>query len=288
LKNKTLILISLFLAVVVITFHAYAKKQPSGDEKGVFDSMNQPRQWIGKTPPDFSVEFLDGPHFNLADHVGKKVVVLNFFATWCGPCRDEMPEFVRYYEKHRDEQFLMIGIDSDEPENTVRRFLREHAVTYPVAIDRGGRLQKQFSVRGLPTTVLIGADGIVHVYEVGGIKNAEVAFDPHVTTGLENIKAGTAISKDAYLAKLLKKGEDVAVGDEAGTEEKAEPAEQPLTGRAKTIADKMNCPCGCSHTLPECTCKTAKDIKEQLRKRDIAALSDEDVIKSLNQEYCMK
>lgn len=286
MKNKTLVLISLLLAVVVITFHAYVKKQPSGDEKGMFEAMSRPMQWMGKPAPNFSVEFLEGERFTLADHVGKKVIVINFFATWCGPCKEEMPEFVRYVEKRRSEPFLMIGIDADEPKAAVMDFMQEQGVNYPVAIDRGGKLQKLFSVRAFPTTVLIGTDGIVHVYEVGGIRNADVAFDAQFNTGVQSIATGTVITKEAFLAKLVTEGTGTISGEE-DSQEKAE-EEQPLTGRAKAIADKMHCPCGCTHRLQECTCKTGKDIRAQLRKRDFAELSDEEVIKSLNREYCMK
>ena len=284
MKNNTLVLLSVVLAGTVLTFHAYAKKQPSGDEKNMFEAMSRPMQWVGKTAPNLSAEFLDGEKFTLADDIGKKVIVLNFFATWCGPCKEELPEFVRYFEKRRGGPFLMIGIDADEPETTVRDFVREQGMTYPVAIDRGGRLQKLFSVRAFPTTVLIGADGIVHVYEVGEIRNADVAFDAYFTTGAQSIASGTAVTREAYLATLSTAG----TGTTAGEQAPSDPEEPPLTGRAKTIADKMNCPCGCTHTLQECTCKTAKDIKEQLRKRDFTAQSDAEVIQSLNREYCMK
>jgi cytochrome c-type biogenesis protein CcmH/NrfF len=70
--------------------------------------------------------------------------------------------------------------------------------------------------------------------------------------------------------------------------EKNESDEPALTGRSKVIAEKMHCPCGCAHTLTECTCNTAREIRKQLRTRDFTNQSDEEVIKSLNREFCMK
>jgi thiol-disulfide isomerase/thioredoxin len=286
LNNKTLITLSTVFAVLVLLFHLSAKKQPSDDETNMFEAVSRPLQWQGRRAPDFAVDLLNGQKFTLSEEVGKKVIVLNFFATWCGPCKEEMLELVRYFEKHKGEPFLMIGIDADETESAVRDFAHENGVTYPVSIDRG-KLQRAFSVRAFPTTVFIGADGVVKIYEIGQIRNADVAFDPLLATGLEAVRAGTGITKEAFLAKQEQKGSEAQAAEEGSPEEKKAEGPQ-LAGRAGAIAEKMNCPCGCAHTVMECTCKTAKDIKEQLAKRDWSAMSDEEVMKTLNREFCMK
>jgi peroxiredoxin len=289
LNNRTLVLLSTVLAASVILFHFSVKKQPSGDEaKNLFESMSRPLKWQGRPAPDFTLDSLNGEKFTLSDQVGRKVIVLNFFATWCGPCKEETPEFVKYFEQHKNGPFLLIGIDADEPESAVRDFIRDFGVTYPVAIDRGGKLSRAFSVRALPTTVFIGADGVVQVYEVGEIRNADVAFDAPFSKSIETIKAGTGITKEAFLARKAQAGNEAQAATEQAAPEKGESDEPALTGRAKTIAGKMSCPCGCTHTLVECTCKTAKDIKDALRKRDWSSMSDEEAIKTLNREFCMK
>lgn len=289
MNNKTLISLSVIFAALVVLFQLSAKKQPSDDETNMFEAVSRPLQWQGKRAPDFAVDFLNGEKFTLSEEVGKKVIILNFFATWCGPCKEEMPEFVRYFDKHKDEPFLMIGIDADEPESPVRDFVRDNGVTYPVSIDRHGKLQRAFSIRAFPTTVFIGTDGVVQIYEVGQIRNADIAFDPLLAAGLAAARAGTGITKEAFLAKQEQKGSEGAqAAEEQSPREKNEDEGPQLAGRVRTIAEKMNCPCGCTHTLMECTCKTAKDIKEQLVKRDWSAMSDEEVIKTLNREFCMK
>ena len=199
---KTVGRIVLLLFAVVILFHFSAKKQPVPDETSGFEFLRQPLVWQGKLAPDLTLSLLDGERFVLSEQVGKKVIILNFFATWCGPCKAEMPELVRFADKHRDEPLLMIGIDSDEREDAVRDFVKNFGVSYPVAIDKNNGAQKLFSVRSFPTTVVIGADGTILLYEMGQIQNADIAFDALLTPSFEMIKNNKGITKEEFLRQL--------------------------------------------------------------------------------------
>jgi thiol-disulfide isomerase/thioredoxin len=285
-KTKTAGTIALLLFSAAFLFHFTAKKQPTGQETGIFDELRQPMAWQGRPAPDLTLDLLGGEKFVLSDHVGKQAIILNFFATWCGPCKEEMPELVRFADKHKNEPFLMIGIDADEREDAVAEFLKTYGVTYSIAIDKGAA-QKAFGVRSYPTTVFIGADGIVHLYEMGSIANADVALEAPYQAALAQIKSGTGITKDAFL-QLKAKGPGIASAPTGTTEEKKDPEDDVPPGRARDIAMKMNCTCGCTHTLMECTCKTSKDIKAKLKTMDLTGKTDEEVIKSLNKEFCMK
>ncbi len=287
MKTGTAGKIALLLFAVAFLFHFTAKKQPTGKETGIFDDLRQPMAWQGRPAPDVMLNLLNGEKFVLSDHVGKQIIILNFFATWCGPCREEMPEIVRFAQKHKSEPFLMIGVDADEREDAVREFLKVNGVTYPVAIDKGA-VQRAFGVRSYPTTVFIGADGIVQLYEMGSIANADVAFDATFQAALTQIRSGAGITKEAFL-KLKATGPGIISAATMTTEEKKkDPEDDVPPGRARDIALKMNCPCGCTNTLMECTCKTSKDVKAKLKTMDLAGKSDKEVIESLNKEFCVK
>jgi thiol-disulfide isomerase/thioredoxin len=284
LENRKTLLIAAVLACILLAFHFIAKKQPvAAEAEGMFNASKEPAQWHGKTAPDFEIDLLSGDKFVSADQVGKKVIVLNFFATWCGPCREELPELNRYYDKHREEQFILIGINAEESQQKVGDFMQEFNVKFPVSIDKDGGIQKLFGVRGFPTTVLIGADGTIQIYEVGPVMNADVAFDALYKAGTDMIKAGKGIERETYLAKSKQAKDALPKGPE-----KVEDDKYKLEGRSKVIAEKMYCPCGCSDILNNCTCKTAGNIKEKLKTYEFADGTDDEVIKELNKEFCVR
>lgn len=287
MNNKILLSISAVLAVAVIGFHFHAKKQPSTEEANMFDYFKKPLQWQGRYAPDFEIELLDGGKFKLSENIGKKVIILNFFATWCNPCIEEMPELVAFYEKHKEEPFIFIGINADEREEKVREFVKENSVGFSVGIDKGSKIKKLYTTPGFPTTVFIGADGTVQIYEVGPIMNADIAFDSFYKIGMDAVKTGKGITTENYLQRSAeqKGSKPVETGTETGSKEDEE---YKLEGRAKTIAEKMYCPCGCSDILIDCNCKTAKDIKKKLKTEDLSKKTDEEIIENLNKEFCVR
>lgn len=283
LNNRTIIFVSFILAIIIFIFHLYAKKELSGEETGMlFDAFKKPAEWQGRIAPDFEVGFLNGETFKLSENIGKKVIILNFFATWCSPCKTEMPELNAFYEKHKDEPFIFIGINADEKTEKVNNFIAENSIRFPVGIDKDNKLQKLFAVTGFPTTIFIGADGAVHIYEIGPITNSDIAFNSVYKVSFDIVKSGNGISKDDYIRKLREQEQSKPLTTEDKKEDGA------LTGRAKEIAEKMNCPCGCDDILVVCTCKTAKDIKSRLRNEALSSKTDEEIIRELNKEFCVR
>ena len=112
----------------------------------------------GEAAPDFEVETFDGETLKLSDLNGK-VVVLNFWASWCPPCRWEMPFFETMWQEYRDQGVVFVGIAMSDTLENVKAFAEEASVTYPVALDTTTEIARAYEVLSLPTTYFIGKDG---------------------------------------------------------------------------------------------------------------------------------
>jgi peroxiredoxin len=108
---------------------------------------------------DFTLADVHGKSCGLRELRGK-VVLLNFWATWCPPCRKEIPDLETLYQRFRSQGFVVLGISDDEP-SKVRAFVREHAVTYPVLLDPGSKVNQSFQVDGIPKSFLYDRQGRV-------------------------------------------------------------------------------------------------------------------------------
>ncbi len=125
----------------------------------------------GQLAPEFSLNDLKGRTLRLTDYRGR-VVLLNFWATWCEPCRHEIPEFIQLQQNTPGLQILGVSLDdSDEP---VRTFYGDFKMNYPVAVGDAALARKYGGILGLPITFLIGCDGRVASKHIGEVHVAEV------------------------------------------------------------------------------------------------------------------
>jgi len=132
----------------------------------------QPVQLLYEVPgrpaaPDFSVEDMDGAVHTLSAYRGK-VVILNFWATWCPPCREEMPSMERAWQKLRHEDIVMLAVNVGEDEDTVFEFTASYPVEFPLLLDRKSEVIGNWPVRGLPTTFVIDPQGKIVYRAIGG------------------------------------------------------------------------------------------------------------------------
>jgi len=118
--------------------------------------------------PAFSLPDLNGRTLNLADYKGK-VILLDFWATWCGPCRIEIPGFIELQNRYRDQGLLIIGISMDKGPEPVREFYEEFKMNYPVVMADDKVSELYGGVWGLPTAFLIGRDGRIYAKHLGAM-----------------------------------------------------------------------------------------------------------------------
>jgi cytochrome c-type biogenesis protein len=131
---------------------------------------------VGAQMPEYSATSLDGTPFRLASRRGE-VVFLNLWATWCGPCRFEIPELEKLHARYRDRGFSVIGVSVDEGgADVVRAFLKETPIGYPIVLDPEGRLATLLDTTTLPTSAIIDRSGKVVWKEAGVVSPTDAAL----------------------------------------------------------------------------------------------------------------
>jgi cytochrome c biogenesis protein CcmG, thiol:disulfide interchange protein DsbE len=129
---------------------------------------------IGLRAPDFSLAALDGAPRQLSGLRGQ-VVLINFWATWCPPCRAEMPAIEAAYERYRGQGFTVLAVTADANPAGVAAFTQEHALTFPALLDQDGAVHATYFARGLPSSFFIDRQGVVRAIHRGQMTEDVVA-----------------------------------------------------------------------------------------------------------------
>jgi thiol-disulfide isomerase/thioredoxin len=247
-STKSKLLAGALLALVIVVGLYYVNRywiaravraQSKGDE-------NHPQA------PAFSLTDITGKPLQLSDYQGK-VVVLDFWATWCGPCRIEIPGFIELQKRYAAQGFTMIGISMDDSPEPVVDFYKELQMNYPVAVgnDRLGELYG--GMPGLPTTFIIGRDGRIYAKHVGATDPA--VFDAEIKQLLAASPADEA--NGFHQVGQIFNEDKVQLGNPALIQ-----SEVPGIDVSKLTADQkeaykkilanQQCTCGCKMTLLKC------------------------------------
>ena len=124
---------------------------------------------VGFLAPDFTLSVLDSQDIGLADLIGKPVI-LNFWASWCPPCKAEMPDFQEAFQEYRSSDLQIIAINSTNQDSLydVSKFIEEHEISFPIPLDLTGSVSRDYSIHSLPTTYFIDKNGVIQNIIIGG------------------------------------------------------------------------------------------------------------------------
>jgi peroxiredoxin len=158
MKQK-LIRISILLTVVIITGYTLWDNFQQGAEARINP---------GDVAPDFTLETLKGETVSLSDYRGKGVLI-NFWGTWCKPCRTEMPAFQNQYELNKENGFVILAVNMGESKAAVQGFVSQYGLSFPILMD-SGTVAKLYYIDPLPTSVLVGPDGKIKKVILGAME----------------------------------------------------------------------------------------------------------------------
>lgn len=173
LPIKNIVLIVMIGLMMIILMTAAGCRAKSGNSDSAESNPNVTiGPSVGNFAPKFELSGPDGKKISLESLRGKPVF-LNFWATWCYPCRSEMPDLYDMYLKY-DGQMQFLTINVQESANTVSKFMHENKYTFPVVLDKNGAVSNKYRVTGIPTTVILDAEGFVKVNHVGAMNASQM------------------------------------------------------------------------------------------------------------------
>lgn len=172
IKKYAIVYAFLFVAAVLVMVDHYYETPMTMEEVQGVSSTDIEKSEVGFRAPGFTVRNLKGQRVQLADYQGK-VVILNLWATWCGPCRVEMPGMENLYRRYRSQDFEILAVSLDKgADDEVQKFTTEYQLSFPVLLDAERQVESLYNTFTIPTTYVIDKNGVV-VAEVDGAKNWE-------------------------------------------------------------------------------------------------------------------
>jgi peroxiredoxin len=162
----------LFVAVIVVLvvvgsslalFHSLEQEEPGRSKRAVSVPVEPV---LNARAPDFTRETVDGEMVSLSGFEGRSVLI-NFWATWCGPCRIEMPAIQDRYETYQDDGLVVLAVNFDESREAVQDFRDELGLKFPMVLDPGGDVQRLYRNRSYPVSFFVDEQGIIRAHHIG-------------------------------------------------------------------------------------------------------------------------
>ena len=186
-KRKLWISVLAVMIACGLTACSGDKKQEAAETNAAATEKKETETASASTAPDFTARLSDGTEFTLSEAKGK-VVLINFWATWCPPCVGEMPAFEKLYAEYGD-QVQILAVDCMEDTKTVDAFIEENGYTFPIAYDVDGSIEAKYPTEGIPYTVVIGTDGSV-ADEFVGSRGADAQYQVYKEAIEKAMEAG--------------------------------------------------------------------------------------------------
>lgn len=162
--------IALFIVAIVFAFSYFTWSEGGGSFVGINPYTGGlptgPAPALGSPAPDFEVPLLGGGTFKLSEHRGH-VVWINFWATWCPPCRVEMPDIEKVWREEQGSDLAVVAVDFAEGTQPVADFVKKLGLTFPIGLDPYGRIATNYRVAGLPSHFLVDREGILREIRIG-------------------------------------------------------------------------------------------------------------------------
>jgi thiol-disulfide isomerase/thioredoxin len=172
-----------FLAVVMLgllaVYGCTSSAQDIGGGQGESGTVNvngsnpETAPDVGRLAPDFVLVDLEGDMFRLNNLRGK-TVFLNFWATWCPPCRAEMPEIEAIYQSYKDKEVAVIGVDIAENKDMVLQYVKQSGYSWTFVLDTKGEVATNYRITAIPTSFFIDKEGVIRVVNIGAMTRREI------------------------------------------------------------------------------------------------------------------
>ena len=131
--------------------------------------------------PDFTLKSQTGKNLKLSELRGK-VIMINFWASWCGPCRQEMPVLDQLYKHYRPLDFTVLGVNVEQNPDDAKSLLKDVSVSFPILFDKENKVSKLYNIKGMPSTVLVDRDGNVRYVHIGYQSGTEQEYQQQIRT----------------------------------------------------------------------------------------------------------
>jgi thiol-disulfide isomerase/thioredoxin len=269
MNMKTLLGAIIVLALAVAGFLAVRYTRQVGQDltssTNAHTASGKPRVRFVKNPrtiPDLTMTTLDGKTISTKELAGK-VIIFNFWATWCAPCRAEIPDLVKLQDQYKDQMVIIGVLSEDEPGPHVSKFAADYKINYPIVPETKEMLEAFTGIYALPTTFMVGPDLRMMQKHIGQIRPAQIELETRV---LANLPVDAEVeyepdNKEAVLSKNARATEIPGVDLAA------------LTPEQKTLAlNRLNdepCDCGCGLTIAQCrindsTCAVSPKLADKI------------------------